>query len=762
MSIASSYLESSTTRPVPLRKRNDLVVVQQTYRHQQYWVVKDPLALEYFRFNEQEYAILDWIDGERDLETIRELFQRRFAPHRITCRELQSFITHLHRKSLVVHNGEDQGRHLLELARQRRKRELLGKLGNLYAIRSRGFDPDWLLNRLSPFVTWFFSKVCVALMSLFILSSFVWLLVHYQQVLAQLPTISAFFGPDNWMMLIGLISVTKILHELGHGFAFKRFGGECHEIGLLLLFFMPTLYCNTSDSWLLKNKWHRIAIGLAGMYVELVIFAAAAYGWWWSEPSTFHYICLNLMFVCSVNTVLFNGNPLMRYDGYFVLADLLELPNLKQQAGKTTLAWFERYGLGITDEQDDLTPRGVQRFYVGFAISAFTYRIVLLSAISFVLARRLEPFGLAGPALMFAGLVVSLIVMRPIMAVVRSLRKPGRMAQTNRRHVLVTAMIAGGIVLFVTAVPLPKSVVCDFSIESEDGRLVYVEEPGRVSEILIQPGDRVKAGQALLRLKNDDLEQEALELELQLAAVAARIQALQQAGSTRFAASTDPLQLQAEHDSLQNQLDLVNGRLERLTINSPTDGTVFAAIGRPRKSQTGEKLVTWQGSPLDSRNRFATFEKQQPVCVVGSPDQLEAVLIIPQHDVELVASRQNVKLMLNSVAGRRVQGTIARISVAETGLSQLPDLMARSEKEKNGSQLQRTSERGVSGDLSEKVNTAAGDLPSGRIFQASVPIRDPLPSTNIGSRGRARIFIGYRTIAWRLHRWLNQTTHVTF
>ncbi len=128
------------------------------------------------------------------------------------------------------------------------------------------------------------------------------------------------------------LAVVKVLHELGHALTCKHFGGDCHEIGVLLLFFTPCLYCNVSDAWLFPGKWPRIAVSAAGIAVEVFLAAIATFLWWFSIPGVFNTLCLNIMIVCSLNTLLINGNPLLRYDGYYVLADLLDVPNLGQQS----------------------------------------------------------------------------------------------------------------------------------------------------------------------------------------------------------------------------------------------------------------------------------------------------------------------------------------------------------------------------------------------------------------------------------------------
>ncbi|MGH7128191.1 MAG: hemolysin D, partial [Planctomycetaceae bacterium] len=133
-----------------------------------------------------------------------------------------------------------------------------------------------------------------------------------------------------WILVA--LAVVKIGHELAHAAACKHFGGECHEMGLMLLVFTPCLYCNVSDAWMLPSKWHRAAVGAAGMYLEVVLAAACTFLWWFSTPGLFNTICLNTMFVCSVGTLLFNGNPLLRYDGYYIISELFEVPNLHRQA----------------------------------------------------------------------------------------------------------------------------------------------------------------------------------------------------------------------------------------------------------------------------------------------------------------------------------------------------------------------------------------------------------------------------------------------
>ena len=162
----------------------------------------------------------------------------------------------------------------------------------------------------------------------------------------RLPEFQAFFSLQNVGWLALSVILAKTLHELGHALACRHFGGECHEMGVLLLVFLPCLYCNVSDAWMFNSRWRRVAVDVAGMYVELVLAAACTFLWWFTVPGWINSICFNLMIVCSLNTLLFNGNPLLRYDGYYLLADLWEIPNLHE---RSATARTPRLGLVFSD-----------------------------------------------------------------------------------------------------------------------------------------------------------------------------------------------------------------------------------------------------------------------------------------------------------------------------------------------------------------------------------------------------------------------------
>ncbi len=292
------------------------------------------------------------LEGPVSLDDIRRRFEEEFAPKRISLPQLQSFLGMLHGEGLIITDAKGQAEELLERYKKRSRKEFWGQFANPLAIRFRGVDPERFLNWLHPRMHWLLSPVMVALSFALIIAALLLVAVQFQTVMAKLPDFDVFFGWRNAVLLVVVFAVTKILHELGHAISCRHFGGECHELGVMFLVFTPCLYVNVSDAWMLPNKWHRIAISGAGMYVEMILAAIATFLWWFSEPGMLNALCLNIMVVCSVTTVLFNGNPLLKYDGYYMLADLVEVPNLRQQAGALIKQASGQFFLGTELENE--------------------------------------------------------------------------------------------------------------------------------------------------------------------------------------------------------------------------------------------------------------------------------------------------------------------------------------------------------------------------------------------------------------------------
>ena len=385
---------ASNQRPIPLKRRADLVIAEIDYLGVGYQVIKDPVGLKYHRLQKEQFKILDLLDGSRSLEQVRDDLKEHFPTLQVTLSDIQQLITDLHKKGLVVSERPGQGAAVVRERRKEKNQKLKQTLMSLLYLRLPGWDPEATLRWMYPYLQWIFWKPVVWACVLFCTTAWLMLGAQFDEFQSRLPEFQTFFGWPNLIYLWVTLGAAKIVHEFGHGLSCHHYGGECHEMGVMLLVFSPCLYCDVTDSWMMKDKWHRIIIGAAGMYIEVIISAAAIYIWWFTKPGMLHFLALNTFFVTTITTVIFNANPLMRFDGYYMMSDFLEIPNLRAKSDKMLRESFSWYCLGIESRPDPFMPETGKAWFVTYAIAAWCYRWVILVSISMFLYTVLKPYDL--------------------------------------------------------------------------------------------------------------------------------------------------------------------------------------------------------------------------------------------------------------------------------------------------------------------------------------------------------------------------------
>ena len=733
-------LLSSSARMLPIRRRPDLVARRQHYLGRSYWVVKDPVGLNYFRFQEEEYAILQMLDGQTSLDEIKDRFEEDFPPQKITLEELQQFLGMLHRSGLVVTDLPGQGRQLRQRRDERVHKQFLGAISNILCIRFKGFDPERLLTWLYPYVRWFFSPITVALCGVVGLSALLLVAVEFDVFHSKLPEFYQFFNAHNAFLLAIVLGVTKVMHEFGHGLSCKHFRGECHEMGIMVLVLTPCLYCNVSDSWMLPNKWHRACIGAAGIYVEIVLASICTFLWWFSEPGLFHNLCLNVMFVCSTSTIVFNANPLLRYDGYYVLADLVEIPNLRQKATTILSRKLGEWCLGLEPPDDPFLPQRNQVFFALYSIAAAGYRWVVAFSICWFLYKLFQSYDLkiVGQCVVMASLWGLLVL--PLYQVAKFFYVPGRLEQVKKPRFY--ASLGGVVALLVAALflPLPYSVVCPLEIQARDAQPVYVEATGKVLSLDVTPGQQVAAGQQLAQLNSTDIDLKIADLQGKSDGYRVQLESLrQQAGRERRAAEQIP-QIQEALKTVTDQLQEKNRDKRRLRLTAPVAGTVLPPTITTRHEDGEETLPAWSGTPLDRENLGATLEERERFCQIGDPKRLEAVMVVDQADRNLIREGQAVDLQLEGFPSTTLHSQIAEIAESELKVSP-----------------QRLSSKS-GGELATKTDPQTGaEKPMSTSYQARTPIDDPEELYRLGTRGQARIYTDWLPLGTRLWRLVSHT-----
>jgi putative peptide zinc metalloprotease protein len=734
MATLADSLVSSSARPLPLRVRPDLSAKSHRYQGRPYWIIKDPVGLHYFRFQEEEYAILNMLDGKTSLDNLKERFEAQFPPQKITVEELGQFVGTLHKSNLVVTDVPGQGLQLFNRRWERRKKEIWGAAANLLSLRFKGIDPDRILEWLHPKFRWMYSPTGVTACLLLYASALMLILVQFNIFRAKLPSFHEFFTAQNWIWLGISLAVTKVIHEFGHGLTCKHFGGECHEMGVMLLVFTPCLYCNVSDSWMLPNKWHRAYIGAAGMYIELCIASVCTWIWWYSNPGLLNNVCLSTMFVCSVSTVMFNANPLLRYDGYYIMSDITEIPNLRQKATTLFSRKAGKYFLGLEEPEDPFLPQRNQGFFVLYSVAAAMYRWVVTFSIMWFLYKVFEPYGLKILSQILASVSIFGLVGAPIWQVGKFFWVPGRLHQVKRRNLQITLAMLAAIVLFIFYVPLPYRVICTLEVKPRGAESIYVSMPGRLEESL-EEGKQVHKGDPIAVLSSPDLQAQIEETKGKIASAIIQKNMFSDLASDGDNGARDQIDTaQQSIATYRKQLAEKLTKNEQLTLRAPKDGIVLPAPRQPKKETPANELPAWHGSPLDQINLGTYLPEGTLVCQIGDPTRMEAVLVAEQDDRENITVGVPVSIMLDCLPGVLFTGRISEI--ADKPLDVVPQHMTNK----------------AGGEVITKSDPSGAQHPQNISYQVKVPLEDHELLT-IGVRGRAKIHARWQTIwerSWRL------------
>jgi putative peptide zinc metalloprotease protein len=512
METAAPASDLERRKSVRVRLRRDLAIEAQKYEGRTFHVVKDPVSLRYYRLKDNEYFLLQYLDGKHTLEDAQKEYEIRYRPDRLKLEDLEQFAQQLINAGLAQNESPRAGKQLYEQRAKRKRSEWMQTLTNILYIKIPVFDPDRTLTRMLRWVGWIFSLWFFALSVGLMVSAGLLILTHFETFRAKLPEQQVFFRFQTVVYMWAALGVVKVIHEFGHGLSCKVFGGEVHEMGALLLCLSPALYCNVSDAWTLPNKWHRIIISAAGIYVELVIAAIATFVWWNSATQPFlNNLALSLIVVCSVSTVVFNANPLMRYDGYYVLADWLEIPNLRERSNRFLKNLVLEHCLGIEVVPEPYMVLWRRILFVSYAIGSYIYRWVVTFAILWFLDSFLRPHKLETISRMLALGAAASMAGWPLYRLGKAIYRRGRLPDMKKWRVAVSASVLTVIILFACFVPLPLSRIRGQALVEADraasGKL-YVHHDGILIKLNVRPGDQVNKDDVLAVFEDRELDAE--------------------------------------------------------------------------------------------------------------------------------------------------------------------------------------------------------------------------------------------------------------
>ncbi len=557
-----SWYQVAELRP---RLSSHVTFCRHVYRAEPWFVLHNPTTGRTHRLTPAAHSIVAGMDGR---STTQQLWDRSLSTLGDDCptqEETVQLLGKLHAADVLRCDVPPDTEALFRDAAEQEARELRGRL-NPISFRLPLFDPDALLTRLLPGCRVLFSRTALWLY-------FAVVAIAGLSALQNAPELAAgargLLEPGSLAALWFAYPIVKALHELSHGLAVKYLGGEVHEVGVLFLVFIPVPYVDASASSVFPEKRQRMAVSAAGIAAELVLAAVATLLWFSLEPGFVRQTAYAVMMIGGISTLLFNGNPLLRFDGYYVLADWLEIPNLSGKAQQYLGGWARRKLLGLRDAPLPDRTRGETFWLVSYGIASALYRVAVMFGIALYLAGR---FFVLGVALAAFTLVMRLVV--PILKQARFVLVDPTVGEDRLRAVTGSFGLAGLLVVAMVALPIPLHTRSEGIVWLPERAHVRAATEGFVTRVLATPHRRVALGDPLILTRDPSIEARAAIAEAKVRELRSRLQAVGQLNAVELETA------RASLSDAEAELSRVLERVGDTLMTSPSDGVFVTVDGK--------------------------------------------------------------------------------------------------------------------------------------------------------------------------------------
>ena len=512
MSVDAPLHSSLWYRVAPLRPRllTRARLHRHRYRGERWYLLQDPANGRVHRFTPAARLVLAAMNGERSVDELWQLARRRLGEDAPTQDEIIQLLGQLHASDLLATDAAPDVLEVFERGRRQESAKRRRSWANPMAIRVPLWDPGRFLDRFAPLWRRLWGWPGAVLWLAVVLPALVLVLPQWPELTGNLA--DRVLATDNLLLVALVFPVIKALHELGHATAARAAGGEVHDLGVMLLVLMPVPYVDASSSSVLRSRWQRATVGAAGMIVELFVAALAFYVWLLAEPGLVRAVCFNVMLVAGVSTLVFNGNPLLRYDAYYILSDLAELPNLGQRATRYWGYLVERYLLRVRDAESPAQGAGERAWFFGYGLASTVYRVFVTVAIALFI----------GTQFFFVGVVLALWALAmmfglPLVKLYRHLQSRQSLRERRLRVLGVGAVVLSVLAGVLLLVPVPDRTQAQGVIWLPERAILRAGAPGFVRAVVGEPGARVQAGQTLLQRYDPALDAQIRTLEARIA-----------------------------------------------------------------------------------------------------------------------------------------------------------------------------------------------------------------------------------------------------
>lgn len=687
---------------VPPALRADLRVSHQLFEGRAFVIIKDPLSLKYFRLPAEDHALALLLDGRRSLGRIAEVFVQQqpqaglVEDREALLRRVERFAAELQMGGFLEATAGAVRQQMRAEEARRRPASPWGLFMKLLFLQVPLFDPDRLLTRLERRMRWVWTWTGLVLSVLVFLAGLGVFLLNWPRIE---PSLSGFFTLPNlalvWVLTLGV----KVVHEFGHGLTCKHYGGEVHEMGAMLMVFSPFLYADVTDSYLFASKRQRILVSAAGIWIELVIAALATLLWAVAQPGPTQQLLFNLMLITSVWTVLFNANPLMKFDGYYILMDLLDVPNLRAKAQRCTRELFRRFWFGRDGGLKAATEALPRRrgWFVIYSLAAQLYLLQITLGLAVLFHRGLQPYGLSWLGdLLGVGAVISMVVAPVAGFFHQQLSAAPLRSPAGRR---AWGMLAGVLVLttLLLLMPWPVRIERPAVLQPEHSAWVRVLVAGRLERMHVSTGQVVRAGEVIATLSNGEIAASLKQAELRVERARREVDL-----ALGLAEPAAHRQAQVNLAQAKSHLAELQEKAERLILKAPLAGVVV--------------------TPDLGRLAAASFRPGDAVCEVAAPDSIQIYMPLDEHQVRHIRPGQKVELRVPAVPDVTFEGTVMEDAKTPPQRELPPNLVAT-----------------LGGDLAAQPDAQGRLEPLQTTFGVRVALPNPGKLLRPGMTGTARL-----------------------
>ncbi len=689
------------------RLRSHAKIHRQRFRGKVWYVLQDQASGRYHRFSPSANLVISLMNGKRTVQEIWDLACSRLEEGVLTQDETIRLLAQLHRSD-VLHGDvpPDIAEMSDRASQQKRRKQVLGVLNPLM-LRIPLLDPERFLSATYPLVRPILSWAGLLLFLAVTGTGLLLAGVHWAELTNNIT--DRVLATETLLTLLVTYPVVKALHELGHGYVVKHWGGEVHEMGIMFLVFMPVPYIDASSSAAFGEKWQRALVGAAGILVELFLASLALFVWLNAEPGLFRAFAFNVILIGGASTLLFNGNPLLRFDGYYVLSDITEIPNLGQRSNRYLMYLAQRYLFGAVDTPSPVSAKGEVAWFTGYGIAAFAYRFFVMVAIITFVASKFFVVGVVlavWSCLLMYGL--------PLAKGLRFLLTSPTLARRRGRATSVVAIVVAAIIALGFAIPLPFGTVAEGVIWTPGDSVVRARTEGIVTKILAPPNSAVQAGQPLVAMEEPFLAAEVKVLEAEVEEL--RLQ--RDATGVEDRAGAKIIGERLRHT--EADLALNRQRQKDLIIRSPVSGTFI--------------LPNAQDLPR------SYLQKGQSIGYVADLRAPVVRVIVTQDVIDLVRQRtERVEIRFPDHVWDVYPARVDRETPAAS--DQLPNLALSTV---GGGKIALNPDR----------PETAKALQS--LFQLELRMDPPVTVSAIGGRVQVRFDHGWEPVGWRLYRSLRQ------